>query len=84
MLSLHYSGSNRFLFVNATKTYQLKAKDSDIKPYTLCLGNISRDFTIDNVKKTGLNGVVKVFHVDYHATDTNNILDIYRYLIKET
>ena len=78
MLSLHYSGSNRFLFVNVTKTYQLKAKDSDIKPCTLCLGNISRDFTIDNVKKTGLNRVVKVFHVDYHASDTNNILDIYR------
>ena len=30
-LSLHYNGSNSFLFINATKIYQLKAKDSKIK-----------------------------------------------------
>ena len=30
-LSLLYNGSNSFLFVNATKTYQFKAKDSEIK-----------------------------------------------------
>ena len=29
--SLHYNKSNSFLFVNATKTYQFKAKDSEIK-----------------------------------------------------
>ena len=28
VLSLHYNGSNSFLFVIATKTYQFKAKDS--------------------------------------------------------
>ena len=36
-LSLDYNGSNSFLFVNATKIYQLKAKDSAIKKYILCL-----------------------------------------------
>ena len=41
VLSLHYNGSNSFLFVNATKICQFKAKDSEIKGYTLCLGNIS-------------------------------------------
>ena len=51
VLSLHYNGSNSFLFVNATKIYQFKAKDSEIKDYTLCLGNISKDFTINNMKK---------------------------------
>ena len=51
ILSLHYNGSNSFLFVNATKIYQFKAKDSGIKDYTLCLGNISKDFTINNMKK---------------------------------
>ena len=30
-LSLHYNGSNSFLFVNATKIYQLKANNSEIK-----------------------------------------------------
>ena len=40
VLSLHYNRSNSFLFVNATKIYQCKAKDSEIKDYRLCLDNI--------------------------------------------
>ena len=48
VLSLHWSKS--FLFVNATKKYQFKAKDSEMKDYALCLGNI-KDFTINNVTK---------------------------------
>ena len=47
--------------VNAAKIYQFKAKDTEIKPYMLCLGNILKDFTNNNMKKTGLKGVVKVF-----------------------
>ena len=56
VLNLHYNGSNSFLFVNATKAYQFKAKNSEIKDYALCLGNISKYFTINNMKKTGLIG----------------------------
>ena len=37
VLSLHYNGSNCFLFVNITKIYQFRAKDCEIKDYTLCL-----------------------------------------------
>ena len=44
-LSLHYNGSNNFLFVNATKIYQFKAKDSETKKYSLCLGNFQRTIT---------------------------------------
>ena len=51
MLSLEYNGRNSFLFGNATKIYQFKAKDSEIKPYLLCLGNILKDVTISNLKK---------------------------------
>ena len=51
VLSLHYNGSNSFLLVNATKIYQFKAKDSEIKDHALCLGNISKYFTINNMKK---------------------------------
>ena len=39
------------LFVNATKVYQFKAKELEIKDDALCLGNISKDFTINNLKK---------------------------------
>ena len=51
VLSLHYNESKCFLFLNATKIYQFKAKAYEIKDYTLCLGNISRDFIIKNTKK---------------------------------
>ena len=51
VLSLPYNGSNSFLFVNATKGYQFKAKTSEIKDYALCLGNVFKDFTINNMKK---------------------------------
>ena len=50
VLNLHYNGSNSFLFANATKIHQFKEKDSEIKDYTPCLGNISKDFT-NNMKK---------------------------------
>ena len=56
------------LFVNTTKLYQFKAKDSEIKEYPLILGNISNDFTTNKIKKkkkkTGLNGYVYEFSVD--------------------
>ena len=51
----------------------------------MCLGNISKDFTIDNTKKkTGLKGAVKFFFVDFNLIDTNNILAIHKYLMKRT
>ena len=84
VLSLHYTGSNSFLFVNATKVYQFKAKNSEIKDYALCLGNVSKGFTINNMKKTGLKGLVKWFSVDFNPIDNNNILDIHKYLMKKT
>ena len=61
VLSLHCSGNHSLLFVNATKTYQSKAKDSGIKTYPLCLDNVSKAFTIGNMKRTGLKESVKSF-----------------------
>ena len=55
-LSLHYNGTNSYLFVNGTEIYKFKAKDSEIVASPLCLGNISKDFSVDNMKKTGLHG----------------------------
>ena len=40
VLSLHYNGSNSFIFANATKIYKFRAKNSEIKDYALYLGNI--------------------------------------------
>ena len=66
--------------------YQIKAKDSKIKPYWLCFGNrkISTYFIIDKIKKTRLKGRAIVFSVDYNAFDTSDILDNHRNLMKET
>ena len=72
------------LLVNATKIYQFKAKDSEIKDYTLCLCNISKDFTINNMKKTGFKASVQFFPVDFSPIDRNDILDIHKYLMKGT
>ena len=60
-LSLHYSRINIFLFVNATKIYQFKAKTSKIRKYLLCLENTAGGFSVHNMKnkkqkKPGLNG----------------------------
>ena len=41
----------------------------------LCLGNISNDFSSDNVKKTGLHGYVFDLSVDYDSVDVDDILD---------
>ena len=67
MLSLHYNGSNSFLFVNAVTMYQFKAKYSEVKAYSLRFGNISKDFTLDNMKKKNrFKGTVNVVSVHYN------------------
>ena len=62
-LRLHYNGVNSYLFVNGAEIYKFKAKDSEIVATPLCLGNISKDWTVDNMKKTGFNGYVYEFSV---------------------
>ena len=85
VLSIHCNGSKSFLFVNATKVYQFNAKNSEIKDYSLCSGNVSKDFKINNMKKTGLKGVLKFFVVvGFNAIDTKNILVNHKYLMKIT
>ena len=84
MLRLHYNGSNSFWYVNVVKKYQFRFKNSEIKPYPLCWGNSLKDFTIYNMKKMGVKVSVEHFSVDYNAVYTNDIVDIYRFSIKET
>ena len=82
-INLYHNGSNSFLFVSATKIYQFEVKSSAIKDYTLRLGNISKDFTNINLEKNaGLGGIAKLLSIDFNPIDTNNILDIHKYLMK--
>ena len=82
-MSLHYNGVNSYLFVSGTEIIKFKAKDSEIVVTWLCLGNISKDWSVDNMKKTGLNGYVYDFSVDYDATADDDILDICKYLMEK-
>ena len=53
-LTLHYNGGNSYLFVNGTEICKFKAKDSAIVASPLCLGNIFKDWSNDNMKKLDL------------------------------
>ena len=82
-LSLHYNGANSYLFVNGTQIYKFKAKDSEIVVGPICLGNISKDWSVDNMKKTGFNGYVYDFSVDCDPIAVNDIKDVHKYLMKK-
>ena len=82
-LSLDYNGDNSYLFVNRKQIAKFKAADSEIVPYPLCLGNISKDFSSINATNTGLFGYVYDFSVDSRAITNNKIHDIHRYLMKK-
>ena len=82
-LSLHYNVANSYLFVNGTEIYKFKAKDSEIVPSPLCLGNISKDWSVDNMKKAAFTGYVYDFSVDYNAIAVDNTKDIHNYLMKK-
>ena len=82
-LSLHYNGANSNLFVNGVEVHKIKPKDSEIVAKTLCLGNVSIDFSVDNMKKAGVNGYIYDFSVAYNTVAVNDILDIHKYLMKK-
>ena len=56
-------------FVNATNIYHFKVEDYEIKPYLLCLGNISKYSEVNNMRNTGLTlirlGFLKVLLSSY-------------------
>ena len=79
---MHYNGANSYLFVNGTEIIKVKAKDSEILAYSLCLRNISKDWSQDNMKKTGFNGYIYGFSTDYNTIAVSDILDIHKYVMK--
>ena len=83
-LSLHYNGANSYLFVNGTEIIKFKAKDSEIVASPLCLGNISKDWSTDNMRKSSFTGCVYDFSVGYDAIDVDDIKDIHKYLMKKS
>ena len=73
-MGLHYNRENSYFFVNGTEIIKFKSKIPEIvllRP--LRLGNISKDWPVDNMKKTGLNEYVYDFRVDYDAIAIDDI-----------
>ena len=77
---MHYNRANSYLFVNGTEIIKFKAEDSEITPHPLCLGNISKNWSVDNM---GLKGCVYDFSVYYDSIAVSDILDIHKYLMKK-
>ena len=82
-LSLHYNGANSYLFVNGREIIKFKEKDSNIVARPLCLGNISKNWSTDNMRKSSFTGYVYDFSVDYNAIAVDDIKDIQKYLMKK-
>ena len=82
-LSWHYNGDISYLFVNDKEIVNFKAKGSEIVPYPLCLGNVSKDFSLINTTNAALFGYIYDFSVDYKAITNDTIHDIHRYLMEK-
>ena len=88
-LSLHYNGADSYqlLFVNGLEIDQFKAKDSEIAATILCLGKISKDWTVDNMKKMDqmdMPMILVLIMMQYQLMIyQNDILDIHKYLMKK-
>ena len=80
---MHYNGANSYLFVNGTEIIKFKAKDSEIVASPLCLGNISKDWSTDNMRKSSFTGYVYDFSVGYDAIGVDDIKNIHKYLMKK-
>ena len=57
---MHYNAANSYLFVNGTEIYKFKVKDPEIVASLLCVGNISKDWSIDTMKKQVLMDICMI------------------------
>ena len=80
---MRYNEAKSYLFVNGTAICKFEVKDSEIVASSLCLGNISKDWSTNNMKKIEFDGHVCDFSVDYDVTDVDDIADFHIYLLKK-
>ena len=56
-LSLHYNRVNSYLIGNRKEIHKFKARVSEIAPTPLYLGSISKDFSVDDIKKDSIKWI---------------------------
>ena len=83
-LNLHYNGDSSYQFINGKEIINIKAKDFEIVPYLLRLGNVSKDFSLVNKTNTALYGYICDFSVNYGTIANDKILDIHKYLMEKS
>ena len=71
------------MFINGVEIYKLKAKCCELSAAPLYLGNVSKDFSADNMKKNELYGYVHDFSVDFVSINVADILDIHKCLMNK-
>ena len=82
-LSLHYNGANSYFFVNGTEICKFKSKGFEVVASPLCRGKMSKDWSADNMRKTGFTVYVSDFSVDYDSIDVDDVNDIDKFLMKK-
>ena len=65
------------------KFINLRQKNPEFVSSSLCLGNISKAWSVDNMKKTGFTSYVYDFSADYNAIAVDDIKDFHKYLTKK-
>ena len=82
VLSLHYNGNDNYLFVNGRQELKFKAKTDQLVKEKLCIGSLSDQWTTSESEKTGLNGKIYDFVVEYEQiSGVKAIYDMHRCLI---
>ena len=61
----------------------MKVDDSEIKTFDLCLVNILKDLTVDNIKKNGFYGYIYDFSVTCDNINISHITNIHKYLMNK-
>ena len=77
---MHYSGADSYLFVNGKEIVKFKAKDSAIVATPLCLGNILKDWSENNMRKLDLMDTFMNFVLIMRPILQQMVLKIFHFL----
>ena len=83
VLSIHYNGTNSYLYVNGKQIYKFSALRNPTTGVSLALGLISETFPDKEKKEVALDGKVYEFSVDFRNRSLTDIVHIHSYLIKK-
>ena len=82
VLSLHYNGTNSYLFVNGYQELKFTEKNAKIPKSILNIGNLSAGWDTADIPKSSMYGNIYDVIVDYEGVSSiGTIYDIHRFFI---